>query len=157
MAGIVGKVQYVLECGIGCNSEQFLFSPCRSLSSGIKSPSDQSGTERGFRHKEQFSCRAIPARARAHGHACTQTSNHINLDFFHHAYTLSLSISPRFTSLHHYVLLHSTFFPSLPLLWLTHRLFFPFWFDRHPSDPKTVSCDGCKRKSMVKRCQRYPP
>lgn len=91
MAGIVGKVQYVLECGIGCNSEQFLFSPCRSLSSGIKSPSDQSGTERGFRHKEQFSCRAIPARARAHGHACTQTSNHINLDFFHHAYTLSLS------------------------------------------------------------------
>lgn len=95
MAGIVGKVQYVLECGTGCNSEQFLFSPCRSLSSGIKSPSDQSGTERGFRHKEQFSCRAIPARARAHGHARTQTSNHINLDFFHHAYTLSLSISPR--------------------------------------------------------------
>lgn len=110
--GIVGRVQYVLECGTGCNSEQFLFSPCRSLSSGIKSPSDQSGTERGFRHKEQFSCRADPARARAHGHALTQTSNHINLDFILsclHSHSLSLSVSLHFASLHHYVLLHSTF------------------------------------------------
>ncbi len=118
---IVGRVQYVLECGTGCNSEQFLFSPCRSLSSGIKSPSDQSGTERGFRHKEQFSCHADPARARAHGHALTQTSNHINLDFILsclHSLSLSLSVSLRFASLHHYVSpptpLH--FPPSLPLL-----------------------------------------
>lgn len=114
--GIVGRVQYVLECGTGCNSEQFLFSPCRSLSSGIKSPSDQSGTERGFRHKEQFSCRADPARARAHGHALTQTSNHINLDFILSClHSLSLSFSafclpPSLCSppLH--------FPPSLPLL-----------------------------------------
>lgn len=103
--GNVGRVQYVLECGTGCNSEQFLFSPCRSLSSGIKSPSDQSGTERGFRHKEQFSCRADPARTRTHGCARTQTSNHINLDFILSClHSLSLSVSLHFASLHHCLL-----------------------------------------------------
>lgn len=66
---------------------------------------------------------------------------------FYHAYSLSLSLGFSAFCLPPSLCSPALLSPSLPLPYLTHRLFFPFWFDRHPSDPKTVSCDGCEGRA----------